>query len=139
MPFNEHIKKWEDLVTTHKAIRAGFISIAFEKNIKGSPFIEEAKSLKIITSKLKKPEQLLELKDIYPALLTAAGQSEKSLNYLLEEDKKAAINELIEKFLVPAGKDFADELVYRYLLTKGDALGGIMRNLVGALSERKLN
>lgn len=43
MPYNEHLKKWEDLVTTQEATRKGFISIAFEKNIKGTPFIEEAK------------------------------------------------------------------------------------------------
>lgn len=30
-----------------------------------------------------------------------------------------------------------DELVYRYLLTKGDALGGKARNLAGVLGERK--
>lgn len=44
---------------------------------------------------------------------------------------------MIERFLEPAGDDFADELVYRYLLTKGDALGGQARNLAGALGDRK--
>lgn len=43
----------------------------------------------------------------------------------------------IEEFLEPAGKNFADELVYRYLLTKGDALGGKARNLAGSMGERK--
>ncbi|MBI1806356.1 MAG: restriction endonuclease [Ignavibacteria bacterium] len=33
--------------------------------------------------------------------------------------------------------DFINELVYRYLLTKGDALGGKARNLAGVLGERK--
>lgn len=56
MPYNEHISKWEDLVTTQEAIRKGFIAIAFEKNIKGTPFIEEAKSLKIIAAKTKNPK-----------------------------------------------------------------------------------
>jgi hypothetical protein len=32
---------------------------------------------------------------------------------------------------------YTDELVYRYLLTKGDALGGRARNLAGLLGERK--
>jgi type II restriction enzyme len=35
------------------------------------------------------------------------------------------------------GDSFIDELVYRYLLTKGDALGGKARNLAGVLGERK--
>jgi len=138
MPFNEHIKKWEDLVTTPEATRNGFISIAYEKNIKGTPFIEEAKSLRILSSRAKKPKDLIKLKDIYPSLLAAASLSEKALGHLSEEDKKEAITNLIEKFLEPAGKDFIDELVYRFLLTKGDALGGIMRNLAGSLGEKKL-
>lgn len=138
MPYNEHINKWEDLVTTQEATRKGFIAIAFEKNIKGTPFIEEAKSLKIIASKAKKPKELLGFKTIYPSLLTASGLSDKALGHLTEEDKIEAITNLIEKFLEPAGNDFSDELVYRFLLTKGDALGGIMRNLAGIIGEKKL-
>lgn len=138
MPYNEHIEKWEDLVTTQQATRKGFIAIAFEKNIKGTPFIEEAKSLKILAAKAKKPKDLLRLTDIYPSLLTASSLSEKALGHLTDNDKKEAISDLIEKFLEPAGKDFVDELVYRFLLTKGDALGGIMRNLAGSLGEKKL-
>jgi hypothetical protein len=98
------------LVTTHEATRAGFIAIAFEKNIKATPFVEQAKALKNISGKVKSPSQLLDLKDIYPALLTASGLSEKSLNHLNEEDKKEAIKVLIEKFLEPAGTEFVDEL-----------------------------
>jgi len=81
---------------------------------------------------LKKPK-----KDLYPSLLSASGLSVKSLNYLNDEDQKLAIKGLIDEFLAPAGKAYADELVYRYLLTKGDALGGQARNLTGVLGERK--
>ncbi len=138
MPYNQHIKSWEDLVTTQEATRKGFIAIAFEKNIKGTPFIEEAKSLKILASKVQGPKDLLRLTDIYPSLLTASGLSEKALGHLSDNDKTEAITDLIEKFLEPAGSDFVDELVYRFLLTKGDTLGGIMRNLAGSLGEKKL-
>jgi hypothetical protein len=138
MPYTEHITKWEDLVTTPEETRKGFIAIAYEKNIKGTPFIEEAKSLKILAAKAKKPHDILNLKDIYHSLLTASGLSEKALGHLSEENKTEAISNLIEKFLEPAGKDFINELVYRFLLTRGDALGGIMRNLAGSLGEKKL-
>ncbi len=37
----------------------------------------------------------------------------------------------------PSGNLFVDELVYRFLLTRGDSLGGSMRNLAGALGERR--
>ena len=98
MPYNEHIEKWEDLVTTQEATRKGFIAIAFEKNIKGTPFIEEAKSLKILATKAKKPKDLLTLTTIYPSLLTASGLSEKALGHLSDTDKTEAITNLIEKF-----------------------------------------
>ena len=42
---------------------------------------------------------------------------------------------MIDKFLIPAGEQFIDEVVYRYLLVKGDALGGQIRNRVGSLGE----
>ena len=45
---------------------------------------------------------------------------------------------MIEEFLVPAGDCFVEELVYRFLIIKGDSLGGQMRNLVGLIAETKL-
>ena len=84
-----------------------------------------------------KPKDLLDIKDIYSALLTASGISDKAKKHLKEHDKKMAIIGLVENFLEPAGKYFIDELVYRFLLTRGDTLGGIIRNLAGVEGERK--
>ena len=131
------IKKAEDLVTSREQTRAGFIALALEKNYLASPYIEEAKALHTLAGKITKPADLLSKKDLRVGLLSAAGLSDKSLNHLTEDDKTIAIKGLIEKFLEPAGDNFVDELVYRYLLTKGDALGGKARNLAGALGERK--
>ncbi|MBX2990588.1 MAG: restriction endonuclease [Bacteroidetes bacterium] len=127
----------EDLVTPREKTRAGFISLALEKNYLAVPYIEEAKALKSLAARVSHPTDLLQVKDLRVGLLTASGLSDKSLNYLTETDKTLAIKEMIEKFLEPAGGDFIDELVYRYLLTKGDALGGKARNLAGVLGERK--
>jgi type II restriction enzyme len=131
------IKKADDLVTSRQETRAGFIAMALEKNYMAVPYIEEAKALKILASQVKKPKDLLTVQDLRVGLLTASGLSDKSLNHLTEDDKTLAIKGLIEKFLEPAGESFIDELVYRYLLTKGDALGGKARNLAGSLGERK--
>ena len=131
------IQSAEDLVTSREKTRAGFISLALEKNYLAVPYVEEAKALKAIASRAKKPQDLLQVEDLRAGLLTASGLSDKSLNHLTEEDKLIAIKGLIEKFLDPAGESFTDELVYRYLLTKGDALGGKARNLAGVLGERK--
>ena len=134
---NRFIKSAIDLVTSREKTRAGFISMALEKNYIAVPYIEEAKALKALANKVKKPKELLQVEDLRVGLLTASGLSDKSLNYLTEDDKTLAIKGLIEEFLEPAGASFIDELVYRYLLTKGDALGGKARNLAGSLGERK--
>lgn len=138
MLYNNHIKKWEDLVTTQEATRKGFVSIAFEKNIKATPFIEEARTLKVLAEKAINAKDLLNLKEIYPSLLAASGLSDKAQGHLTDNDKNDAIRQLIENFLEPAGDDFIEELVYRFLLTKGDSLGGIMRNIAGSLGEKRL-
>lgn len=131
------ITKAEDLVTSREETRAGFIAMALEKNYIAVPYVEEAKALKSLATRVKKPMELLEIEDLRVGLLTASGLSDKALNYLTEDDKIIAIKGLIEEFLEPAGKSFIDELVYRYLLIKGDALGGRARNLAGLLGERK--
>lgn len=127
----------EDLVTSRERTRAGFIAMALEKNYLALPYIEEAKALKLLANKVKSPKDLLTLDEVRVGLLTASGLSDKSLNYLTNDDKTLAIKGLIDEFLEPAGASFIDELVYRYLLTKGDALGGKARNLAGTLGERK--
>lgn len=131
------IKNPSDLVTSREQTRAGFIAFALEKNRRSTPIIESAKALKVLASKAKTAKDLLKITEIQPALLTAAGLSEKAVNYFIEDDKIKAISGLIENFLEPAGSGFVDEVVYRYLLIKGDSLGGSMRNIVGAIAQQK--
>ena len=71
-------------------------------------------------------------------LWTAAGLSDKALTHLLPKDKTEAIQGLIKNFLEHAGTKFVEELVFRFLLTRGDTLGGSMRNIGGVLAQRKL-
>jgi hypothetical protein len=134
----QHLKSGNDLVTPYEAIRAGFVALALEKNKRATPFIAQARALKAAAAAIKTPDNLLTAADLRPALLTAAGLSDKSLVHLQEEDRTGAISELIQTFLIPAGQDWVEELVYRFLLTRGDTLGGAMRNIGGALAQRKL-
>lgn len=135
--YKNHLRSSKSLVTPYEEIRAGFIALALEKNRKASPFVEEAKVLKVLASKASNPQGLLEITEIKASILTAAGISDKAATHLSNDDKTEAIKGLIDNFLEPAGKDFVDELVYRFLLTRGDSLGGSLRNLAGALGERK--
>src|SRR4030042_6665364 len=109
-----------------------------EKNRRPTPLVEQARSLKAAASQAKTPADLLDTERIQPALLTASGVSDKAINYLLPKDKIEAIQGLIAKYLEPAGPAFVEELVFRFLLTRGDTLGGSMRNIGGIMGERKL-
>ncbi|MBW4511667.1 MAG: type II restriction endonuclease [Scytonematopsis contorta HA4267-MV1] len=136
--YRSHLQSSDDLITTYEAIRAGFVALALEKNRRATPYISEARILQEAASQAKTPQDLLKIKGIEMGLLTAAGLSDKSLAYLTPEDKVEAINGLIKNFLELAGTKFIEELVFRFLLTRGDTLGGSMRNVGGALAQRKL-
>jgi len=137
-PYQNHLRSSDDLVTSYEAIRAGFVSLALEKNRRSTSYVAEARALKQAASQARTPADLLTIEGIEAGLLAAAGVSEKALAHLLPEDKAEAINNLIQNFLEPAGEKFVEELVFRFLLTRGDTLGGSMRNIGGVLAQRKL-
>jgi hypothetical protein len=138
-PFRDHLTAADDLVTTYEQTRAGFLALALEKNRQATPFVQAAKALRSAVSTVAVPHDLLQMQEIEMALLTAAGVSDKAAPYLTSTDRSLAIETLIRVFLEPAGPDFRDELIYRFLLTRGDSLGGSMRNLGGVFAERKLS
>lgn len=138
MPYLRHLSTSADLVTDSEEIRAGFVALALERSRQATPFVERARALKVSARSAKRPNDLLKIEGIRTALLTAAGFSEKASSHTNETDKTTAIQSFIEKFLEPAGTNFVEELVYRFLLTRGDSLGGSMRNIAGKLAERKV-
>ena len=138
MLYLRHLSTSADLVTAPEDIRAGFVTLALERSRQATPFVEQARALKVSAMAAERPNDLLKIDGIQTALLTAAGFSEKASNHTDETDKTAAIQSFIEKFLEPAGTNFVEELVYRFLLTRGDSLGGSMRNVAGKLAERKV-
>ena len=137
-PYQRHLKSEKDLTTTYEAVRAGFIALALEKNRRATPFVAQARALKAIAGRAETPTTLLEIQEIQPALLTAAGVSDKAANHLRESDRLEIVRELIGKFLEPAGANFVEELVFCFLLTRGDTLGGSMRNIGGFMAQKKL-
>lgn len=136
-PYLHHLREPNDLVTSREAYRAGFVALALERNTRATPFVARARDLKAAAARAKAPIELLAMKDIQAALLTAAGVSDKAAAHLDESDRREAILGLIRNFLEPSGADFVEELVYRFLLTRGDTLGGTMRNLGGVLAQRR--
>ena len=138
MSYLRHLSTNADLVTAPEEIRSGFVALALERSRRATPFVEQARALKISAMDAKRPIDLLEIEGIRTALLTAAGFSEKAAKQTEESDQIRAIQDFVEEFLEPAGKNFVEELVYRFLLTRGDSLGGSMRNLAGKMAERKV-
>lgn len=137
-PYLRHLKSGKSLETTHKAVRAGFVALALEKSRRAVPFVAQARALKSAASHARSPAGLVSIPEIQSALLTAAGVSDKALNHLQDTDKREAVNGLIKNFLEPAGASFVEELVFRFLLTRGDTLGGSMRNIGGFMAQKKL-
>lgn len=137
-PYRDHLESSNDLVTTYEATRAGFVALALEKNRRATPYVAEARALQEAASRASTPADLLNISGIESGLLTAAGLSDKALVHLQAEDKTEAIKGLIQNFLEPAGGKFVEELVFRFLLTRGDTLGGSMRNIGGTLAQRKV-
>ncbi len=138
MPYLRHLSTSADLITAPEEIRAGFVALALERSRRATPFVEQARALKAAAMRVNHPNELLGIEGIRVALLTAAGFSEKATKQTEEKDHIVAIQNFIEKFLEPVGTHFVEELVYRFLLTRGDSLGGSMRNIAGKLAERKV-
>ena len=138
MSYIQHLSNNSDLITLPEEIRSGFVALALERNRQATPFVEQARALKVFALRAETPIDLLKINEIRPALLTAAGFSDKAVGHTDEVNQTRAIEQLIENFLEPAGIEFVEELVYRFLLTRGDSLGGSMRNIAGKLAERKL-
>jgi len=137
-PYRSHLKSAADLETTYEAVRAGFVALALEKNRRATPYVAQARALKAAASQARRPADLLKISEIQSALVTAAGISDKAANHLRDADKRKAVEELIKNFLTPAGANFIEELVFRFLLTRGDTLGGSMRNAGGFMAQCKL-
>lgn len=136
--FSRHLKSSDDLITPSRAIQDYAVVEALEVKRLARPFIEQARALQYLAAQYKTPARLLRAKNLQAALVTAAGVSAQRCADLTPADRSEVIGSLIKNFLEPAGAHFVEELVFRFLLTRGDTLGGSMRNIGGALAQRKL-
>lgn len=132
------IQKSSDLVTTHRAVCDGFLGQALSKTQKAIPYIEDALVFWAELKKVSDVTKLLEVAAFRDRLLAAAGFSDKAINHLSEEELTEALEKVFQTTFHKAGANFREEIFYRYLLTKGDALGGQMRNFTGAAAQLKL-
>jgi len=132
------IKKAADLQTKHSAICEGFLEQALQKTEKAEPFIKEARDFYETLKKVKSIEELLSSTKYQDDLAYACGFSDKAKSQLVEVELKEAIKKVLTRIQKEVGSDFREDILYRYLLTRGDTLGGSMRNLTGSLASIKL-
>lgn len=134
-----HLQNSKSLITDRHKITNGFINQASHRNLKASRYVDEAKNIRLLTKSVLMPSDLKKIPEIQGALLAAAGISDKAANHLKSDGCMNAIDQFIADYLEPAEDQFIDELISRFLLTRGDTLGGSMRNLVGINAQQQVH
>lgn len=134
----KYIKTAKDLQTKHSDIRDGFLKQALLKTDKAAPYVEQAKQFYEALNKCRNIKDIIKLKKYRDALVSACGFSEKAKSKMTEEELSEALIKVLSRIAKKANDGFREEILYRYLLTKGDTLGGSMRNLTGSYASIKL-
>jgi hypothetical protein len=133
----QFIHSAQDLVTSREATRDGFLSQAFHKTQIASPYIIQARQLRDELQQSADPQSVVNNPGIYNELVASAGFSDKAVDYISEHELREAVLEVLEAIHEQAQTDWREEILYRFLLTKGDSLGGTMRNTTGASAQVK--
>ena len=126
----QFISRAPDLVTSKEEVCRGFLSQAQAKSQKAAPYVQEAHMLWCALQKVSQPTQLLGSMELR-TLATAMGFSDKAQRYFSDDDLREAIKPVLDLISKNSGSDFRTEILYRFLLTRGDTLGGEIRNLTG--------
>lgn len=132
------IKTAIDLQTKHQAICDGFLAQALQKTERARPFIQEAKTFFSALEMVSSVDDLLTIPKLRNDLASACGFSDKARSQLTDSELNGAIKRVLTRIYKEDGSDFRENILYRYLLTKGDTLGGSMRNYTGASAGTKL-
>ena len=138
MPYRAHLRGAEDLITSSEQARAALIAFLVEKAESAIPLIEQAKALRVAALTCQSASDLQQRRDIRPAILLAAGLTGVESQRLHDGFKDAAVRALIDDYLLPRGEHFVDELVYRFLLSKGMGLTKTLRKLVTLIANRNI-
>ena len=132
------IKSATDLQTEHRAICDGFLAQALQKTEKAGLFVKNAKAFYQALKKVKSVEELLASQRYRNDLVSACGFSDKARSQLTEAELNGAIRKVLTRIYKETRSEFRENILYRHLLTKGDTLGGSMRNLTGSSAGTKL-
>ncbi len=127
-----------DLQTPHRDICSGFLIQAFQKTDQAEIYIKEANKFYDMLKNTQNIDELLNQPNFFSYITSACGFSQKAQSHLTQKELIDVIKKVLMKISKETGEGFREDLLYRYLLTKGDSLGGRMRNLTGAYAGIKL-
>lgn len=130
------VKNYSNLVTSRQAICLGFLAQAKIKSDKANPYVKEAKELWALLQKAQNVKDVVQTVPL-KKLATAMGFSDKAQNRIPKNDLRTLVHEVIVNVTNKSGDQFHEEILYRFLLTRGDTLGGAMRNLTGSGAQIK--
>ena len=133
------IKSYQDLVTSHEAVRDGFLEQALRKVAAAEPYIAQAIHFQNRLQEIPDLTSLIDATDIREELTATAGFSDKSAHNFSASELEEALFEVLSKIEANSRKDWRSEIVFRFLLTRGDSLGGAMRNIIGAAAQEKFS
>lgn len=131
------IRSPNDLVTPIDVTQSGFLQQALRKAKEVNPYINHAKFLLDKLQQSPNPRSLIDIIEIRDDLITAAGFSDKSASYFSASELRDALLKILDEIESEAVIDWRTDIVYRFLLTRGDTLGGTMRNIMGAEAKSK--
>lgn len=130
------IKSAKDLVTSREAVCAGFLAQARAKGTRASPYVKEAEELWETLQGVESAQAAIS-KVPLDKLATAIGFSDKARGHFSDEELRESVKAELEVIHKRGGGRFREEILYRFLLTRGDTLGGEMRNITGALAQAR--
>ncbi len=137
MPELKYVQSPKELVTPIDITQSAFLEQALRKTRKVTPYVDLAKRLLNKLQVVHAPQELLGFPEIRDDLVTAAGFSDKATNYFSASQLEEALLKVLQEIEQKAGPDWRAEITYHFLLTRGDTLGGVMRNIMGAKAKVK--
>lgn len=130
------VRNYSDLVSSPTDTINGFTWQATEKLNRSNQYFANAH---YFLTNYTMPENNMMTDNIMRAfLLSACMLSNKSLGHLSTIEQDAIIRNSIDFNSIYNNRVYRETLVYRYFLTCGDALGGVMRNAIGQAAQNVL-
>jgi hypothetical protein len=141
VPLPGHIKIAADPETTGADTKAGFFLQARAKTEKAERYVEAGERLTREISKYKNPDELFKdaQDSVIDSIIAASGYSDKACKYFSKDELRKAAQAIVKATYAEYPNRWKQRLSSRYLLTRGDSLGGEMRNWIGAEAGNELS